>query len=100
MMHINYIIALGCVLFVIGLVGVLVRRNIMVVLMALELMLNGVNIILIGYSLFLNSITGQIFVIFIIMMAVAEAAIGFALIISYFRHLPTYNLNEMSDLKG
>ncbi len=100
MIPINAIVALGCVVFAIGLIGVLVRKNLMVILMALELLLNGVNILLIGFGLHLNSAVGQIFVLFVIMMAVAEAAVGFALILSYFRHRETYSLDEINDLKG
>jgi len=97
---INHIIALGCVVFVIGLIGVLVRKNLMIILMALELLLNGVNIVLIGFGLHLNSEVAQVFVLFVVMMAVAEAAVGFALILSYFRHRATYSLDEINDLKG
>ena len=100
MIPINAIVALGCLVFGIGLIGVLVRKNLMVILMSLELLLNGVNILLLGFGLHLHSVIGQIFVLFVIMMAVAEAAVGFALILSYFRHRATYNLDEINDLKG
>jgi len=97
---IDAIVALGCAVFAIGLIGVLVRKNVMVVLMSLELLLNGVNILLIGFGLHLQSAVGQIFVLFVIMMAVAEAAVGFALILAYCRHRETYHLDEINDLKG
>ena len=100
MIRIEAIVALGCAVFCIGLLGVLVRKNLMVILMSLELLLNGVNILLVGFGLHLQSVAGQIFVLFVVMMAVAEAAVGFALILAYCRHRETYNLDEINDLKG
>ncbi len=100
MIPINQIIGLGVILFFIGLFGVLFKKNLMIILMALELMLNGINIILAGIGYYLNSPLGSIFAIFVIMMAVAEAAVGFALALSYFRQKRTYDLDEINELKG
>lgn len=100
MIPINHIIGLGLIIFVIGLFGVLFRKNLMIILMAVELMLNGVNIILAGIGYHLKSPVGSIFAVFVIMIAVAEAAVGFALALSYFRHKSTYDLDEISELKG
>jgi NADH-quinone oxidoreductase subunit K len=100
MIPVEAIIALGVAVFGIGLIGVLVRKNLIIILMALELLLNGVNIILIGVGLHMKSALGSIFALFVIMMAVAEAAVGFALMLGYFRHKESYNLDEISDLKG
>jgi len=100
MVPIDYAIALGAVIFSIGLFGVLIRRNIVVLLMALELLLNGVNIIVAGFGSMMNPSRAAVFVIFIIMIAVSEAAVGFALILSYFRHRQTYDLEEINNLKG
>lgn len=100
MIPINQIIALGLVIFTIGLFGVLFRKNLMIILMAVELMLNGVNIILAGIGYYLKSPIGSIFAVFVIMIAVAEAAVGFALALAYFRHKRTYNLDEINELKG
>lgn len=90
----------GLAMFIIGLFGVLFRKNLVVILMALELMLNGVNIILAGFGYHLKSPRGSILAMFVIMMAVAEAAVGFALVLSYFRQNKTYDLDKINDLKG
>ncbi len=100
MIPISHILALGLTLFGIGLVGVLSRKNLVVILMSTELMLNGVNVILAGYGHHMKSPNGAIFALFIIMVAVSEAAVGFALMLSYFRQKATYNLDEINDLKG
>ncbi len=100
MIPINNVIALGLLLFLIGLTGMLARKNLIIILMSSELMMNGVNVILAGFSLHRGSPTGIIFALFIVMVAVAEAAVGFALILSYFRQKETYNLDDINDLKG
>ncbi len=100
MIPLEAVIAFGLLMFATGLAGVLLRKNLVVVLMSLELLLNGVNVLLIGFGLRLRSPLGSIFALFVIMMAVAEAAIGFALMLSYFRHRESYDLDEMTDLKG
>jgi NADH-quinone oxidoreductase subunit K len=100
MIPINNIIGLGLLIFLIGLTGMLVRKNLVIILMSSELMMNGVNIILAGFGLHRGTPTGSIFALFIIMVAVAEAAVGFALILSYFRQKETYNLDDINDLKG
>jgi NADH-quinone oxidoreductase subunit K len=100
MIPINAVFALGLMLFFIGLFGVLFRKNLIIMLMSLELLLNGVNVILAGLSYHLKSPRGSIFAIFVILMAVSEAAVGFALILSYFRQKKTYDPDEVTDLKG
>jgi NADH:ubiquinone oxidoreductase subunit K len=100
MIPINQIIGLGLVIFTIGLFGVLFRKNLIIILMAVELMLNGVNIIFAGIGYHMKSPIGSIFAIFVILMAVAEAAVGFALALSYFRQKRTYDLDEINELKG
>jgi len=100
MIPINSIIFVGLLIFFIGLFGVIFRKNLVIILMSLELLLNGINIILAGFAYQMKSPRGSIFAIFVIMMAVAEAAVGFALILAYFRQKKTYNLDEISDLKG
>jgi len=100
MIPIEAVLALGIVLFAIGLIGVLARKNLIVILMALELLLNGVNVVLVGFALRWGNTTGQVFALFVVMIAVAEAAVGFALMLSYFRHRETYSLDEINDLKG
>jgi len=100
MIPINAVFGLGLVLFFIGLVGVLFRKNLVIMLMSLELLLNGVNVIFAGLSYILKSPRGSIFAIFVIIMAVSEAAVGFALVLSYFRQKKTYDVDELNDLKG
>ena len=81
MVPLSWYLALSATFFIIGIVGVLVRRNVIVVLLSAELMMNAVNINLIAFSYYLSSIQGQIFTIFIITVAAAEAALGLALIV-------------------
>jgi NADH-quinone oxidoreductase subunit K len=100
MIPIEAVIALGLLLFVIGLIGVLVRKNLVIMLMSLELLLNGVNVILAGLGRHWNSPRGSIFALFVIIMAVSEAAVGFALVLAYFRQKKTYNTDALNDLKG
>lgn len=100
MIPIEAIAGLGLLIFLIGLTGVLIRKNLIIILMSAELMLNGINIILIGFGLYRNSPIGSVFVLFVIMVAVAEAAVGFALILSYFRRKETYHLDDINELKG
>jgi NADH:ubiquinone oxidoreductase subunit K len=100
MIAISYILGLGLIIFFIGLFGVLFRKNLVIMLMSLELLLNGVNIILAGLGYHLKSPRGSIFALFVIVMAVAEAAVGFALVLSYFRQKKTYDTDELNELKG
>ena len=83
----------------IGVVGVLTRRNVIIVLMSIELMLNAVNVTLISFSHYLQDLRGQIFTLFIIAVAASEAAIGLALVISMYRDKSTFNLDEVNVLK-
>jgi NADH-quinone oxidoreductase subunit K len=100
MIPINAVFALGLILFSIGLLGVLFRKNLIIMLMSLELLLNGINVILAGLGYHLRSPRGSIFAIFVIIMAVSEAAVGFALVLSYFRQKKTYDPGAINDLKG
>ncbi|MCC6867022.1 MAG: NADH-quinone oxidoreductase subunit NuoK [Ignavibacteria bacterium] len=98
-MDINFYLILALLLFSIGVVGVLTRRNAIVVFMCIELMLNSVNLVFVTFSSFLGNLNGQIFVFFIMTVAAAEAAIGLAIIIALYRNKPTINLNEINILK-
>jgi len=80
--------------------GVLVRRNLIVMFMSVELMLNAVNINLAAFSKFLNALSGQVFIVFIMAVAAAEAAVGLALIITLFKNKPTVNADELNTMKG
>jgi NADH-quinone oxidoreductase subunit K len=98
-MDINFYLVLALLLFSIGVVGVLLRRNAIVVFMCIELMLNSVNLVFVTFSSFLGNQNGQIFVFFIMTVAAAEAAIGLAIIISLYRNKATINLDEINILK-
>ena len=91
---------LSATLFAIGLIGVVIRRNMITVLMAIELMLNAVNINLVAFSHRLSSLEGQIFTIFIITVAAGEAAVGLAIIIQLYRLKSTINVDEARSLNG
>lgn len=92
-------LALSALLFTIGVVGVLTRRNAIIIFMCVELMLNAVNLSFIALST-LYGATGQVFVIFVMAVAAAEAAVGLAIIISIFRHRQSVNLEDINLLKG
>ena len=92
-------LALSALLFTIGVVGVITRRNAIIIFMCVELMLNAVNLSFVALST-LYGATGQVFVIFVMTVAVAEAAVGLAIIISIFRHRQSVNLEDINLLKG
>jgi NADH-quinone oxidoreductase subunit K len=89
----------SAVLFTIGVVGVLTRRNAIIIFMCVELMLNAVNLALVGLSR-LHGVDGQTFVLFVISVAAAEAAVGLAIIISIFRHHQTVDLKNINLMRG
>ena len=99
MVPIQHYLILGAALFTIGVVGVLTRRNIMVILMSIELMMNSVNINLIAFSWRLGHVAGQVFAIFVITVAAAEAAVGLGIVIAMFRNKETMNINEIDLMK-
>ena len=92
-------LALGAVLFCIGVAGVFIRRNAIVLFMCIELMLNAVNLTFIAVSRSLGTIDGQVFVFFIMTVAAAEAAVGLAIILSLYRRRQTINVDEINILK-
>ncbi len=94
-----YYLGLSAILFVIGVAGVLTRRNAIVVFMCIELMLNAVNLTLIAFSASLGSITGQALVFFAMAVAAAEAAVGLAIVIALFRNKQTVNIDDINVLK-
>ena len=99
MVHQEHYLVLSAILFAIGAIGVLVRRNAIVIFMCIELMLNAVNISLVAFSKQMNSIDGQVFVFFIMTVAAAEAAIGLAIMVSLFRNKETLNVDEINLMK-
>jgi NADH-quinone oxidoreductase subunit K len=92
-------LVLSAALFAIGLVGVMVRRNIIIILMSIELMLNAVNINLAAFSYQWHNAAGQVFAIFIVAVAAAEAAVGLGIILAFFRNKETVNIDDMNILK-
>ena len=95
----EYYVYLAGGLFTIGVIGVLTRRNVIVILMSIELILNAVNINLVAFSQWFQSVNGQVFAIFVITDAAAEAAIGLGLMIALFRNKETVNADEIDLLK-
>ena len=100
MITLAHFVGLSFVVFTIGVVGVLVRRNLLTVLMSIELMLNAVNLNLVVFSRQLGDLAGQVFVVFIIAVAAGEAAIGLAIIISLYRLKGSVNLDDAAEMKG
>jgi NADH-quinone oxidoreductase subunit K len=99
MIPLEHFLTLSAVLFTTGVIGVLTRRNAIVVFMSIELMLNSVNLSLVAFSQFLGNTTGQVLVFFVMAVAAAEAAVGLAIIIALFRNKQTLNIDEINVLK-
>ncbi len=95
----SYYLSLSAILFTIGIVGVLTRRNAIIVFMCIELMLNSVNLTLVAFSAYLGNPGGQVLVFFVMAVAAAEAAVGLAIIIALFRNKQTVNIDEINILK-
>ncbi len=95
----SYYLFLSLALFTIGVIGVLTRRNVIVILMSIELILNAVNINLMAFSRLLGSVDGQVFALFVITDAAAEAAVGLGIIIAFFRNRETILADEIDLLK-
>ncbi len=100
MVPFSYYLVLSAILFTLGAVGVLIRRNALVMFMSVEMMLNAVNLTLITYSRSLGSVDGQVFVLLVMAVAAAEVAVGLAIVISVYRHKETTDVDEMNLLKG
>ncbi|MBA3974530.1 MAG: NADH-quinone oxidoreductase subunit NuoK [Candidatus Solibacter sp.] len=96
---INHYLVLSVMLLVIGIIGMLVRRNVVVMMMSVELILNAANVNLIAFGKHLQDLNGQIFAIFVIVVAVAEAAIGLGILIALFRNKETVQVDEIDLLK-
>jgi|TARA_B100001750_G_scaffold229462_1_gene224891 NADH-quinone oxidoreductase subunit K len=90
---------LAAALFMIGVIGVLVRRNVIIIFMSIELILNAVNINLIAMSYQLQDMAGQVFVVFVIAVAAAEAAVGLGIIIAFYRNKETVNIDEIQLMR-
>ncbi len=97
---IEYYIVLSTILFVIGAVGVLLRRNAIILLMCIELMLNAVNLLMVAFSTYLGKADAQIFVFFIMVVAAAEATVGLSILILAYRNVRTTDIGIFNNLKG
>lgn len=100
MVPIQWYLWLSALVFAIGAMGFLVRRNVIIMFISIELMLNGVNISLVTFSHYMQDLRGQVLTFFVITVAAAEAAIGLAIIISLFRNKETAYVDEMTETKG
>ncbi len=97
---VNHFVLLSGILFSIGAIGVLVRRNPLIMFMSIELMLNAVNLAFVAFSRYLNNLDGQVLVFLVLTVAAAEVAVGLAIIVALFRSRNTVNVDEVNALKG
>lgn len=100
MVSVDYYIVLSAILFTIGALGVLSRRNPLIIFMSIELMLNAANLAFVAFARVHDTFSGQIFVFFVIAVAAAEVAVGLALIVEIFKTKKNINIDEMNSLKG
>ena len=101
MIGLNHYLILGALLFAISVVGIFLnRKNVIILLMAIELMLLAVNMNFVAFSHYLNDMAGQVFVFFILTVAAAESAIGLAILVVLFRNLHSINVDDLGNLKG
>lgn len=96
----GWYMTLASVLFTVGALGMLLRRNVLVMLMCIELMLNAVNLTLVAAGRALNDLGGQVAVFFILVVAAAEAVVGLAIVVAIFRRMSTASVDELSELRG
>lgn len=100
MVPVNYYIGLAVLLFAMGVMGVLVRRNAIVVFMSLELMFNSANLAFVAFARQFQTLSGQLFVFFVMTVAAAEVAVGLALIVAIFRRKQSIDVDQLNSLKG
>ena len=97
----GHYLSLAAIIFVIGIIGIFLnRKNVIIILMSIELILLSVNINLVSFSIYLQNIVGQIFTMFILTVAAAEAAVGLAIIVIYYKNKGSINVEQISSLKG
>ncbi len=96
----SFLIGLSAVLFIIGALGVLIRRNALVIFMSVELMLNAANLAFVAFAHAFGDLSGQVFVFFVMTVAAAEVAVGLALIVTIFRTRHSINIDQLNSLKG
>jgi len=99
MLGLNYYLILGAILFAIGTIGVLTRRNILIIFMSIELMLNAVNLTFVAFSRYLDIIDGQVMVFIFMTVAAAEVAVGLAIIVAFFRNKKSINIDDLNLMK-
>ena len=99
-MDLNAYLVVGGLLFSLGVLGTLLRRNIIVVLISVELMLNGANLTLAAFSTFLDDMAGNVMVVFSLTVAAAEVAVGLAILVALSRVFPVVNIDQLDDLRG
>lgn len=99
-MPMTYYLILSGILFTLGIMGVILRRNAIIVFMSLELMFNAANILFVAYAAYYQVLSGQMFVFFVMVVAAAEVAVGLALIVTIFRSRNSINVDELGSLKG
>jgi NADH-quinone oxidoreductase subunit K len=99
MITLTHYLVLSAILFTLGVVGVLIRRNAIIIFMCIELVLNAVNLSFVAFAHYLNSMQGQMFVFFIMTVAAAEAAVGLAIIVAVFRNKETVNIDDINIMK-
>ncbi|MGH7250769.1 MAG: NADH-quinone oxidoreductase subunit NuoK [Nitrospiraceae bacterium] len=99
MVPLSYYVILSAIVFITGVVGVLIRRNIIIILLSVELMLNATNINFVAYSYYFQNVTGQVFVFFALTVAAAEVAVGLAIIIALYRSKSSINVDDFQLLK-
>ena len=97
---INYYVLLSTVLFSIGVLGVLFRRNALIIMMSVELMLNAVNLLLVAFSTYWNDVAGQVFVFFVMVVAAAEVAVGLAILVMVYRNTKSTDIDVLNKLKN
>jgi NADH-quinone oxidoreductase subunit K len=95
----EHYLTVSCLMFALGLLGVILRRNLLIIFMSLELMLNAANLALVAFSRFNNKLEGQVMVFFIVTVAAAEVAVGLALIVALYRRRQTAHVEDISSLK-
>lgn len=100
MLPISYYIGLSAILFIMGAVGVLIRRNAIIIFMSIELMLNSANLAFVAFARYYGAMNGQIFVFFVMAVAAAEVAVGLALIVAIFHTKQSIDVDEISSMKG
>ena len=100
MVPIEYYLSLSAILFSIGALGVLIRRNALIIFMSIELMLNSANLLFIAFARLYESMSGQVFVFFVMAVAAAEVAVGLALIVAIFRTKHSIDVDQINMLKG